>query len=165
MNSHQINHSTYFKKVEKWLQEGKEILGPIANWIGIYFKAEYLDSTIEKKDYLLVLGPYIGKDTDHREIPISKGLCGKAVRENRIINVDDVHQEEEHIACSLSTNSELIIPLYDHNNLLIGELDIDSDTPSAFSKEIENKMKEFCRSFPLNESDHESSKQHFRTNR
>ncbi|PIK16629.1 GAF domain-containing protein [Halobacteriovorax sp. JY17] len=137
---------TYNVEVYKWILEAKNMIPKIADWIGIYYKTEYL---IEKKSEDLLLGPYIGESTEHVKIPISEGLCGLALREERVVNIEDVHSDERHIACSLKTKSELIIPLQNSYGDCIAELDIDSNLQAAFSKEIEEKMKDYCLTFPL----------------
>ena len=45
----------------------------------------------------------------------------------------DVEAFAGHIACSSSTRSELVIPVFGTGGRLIGVLDIDSDQPDAFS--------------------------------
>ncbi len=134
-------------KVLAWLRTVKGFAPEIFNWIGVYYKSSYLlgeDSTD------LVLGPFLGEPTDHTRIPIDRGLCGLALREERVINQADVHADSRHIACSLKTKSELIVPLpVKSEGGFIAELDIDSHQLSAFSPAIEAKVKEFCSSFPL----------------
>jgi putative methionine-R-sulfoxide reductase with GAF domain len=70
-----------------------------------------------------------------------------ALREKRVVNVGDVHQESEHIACSLKTNSELIVPLLDEAGEMIAELDIDCNKLRAFTPEIEKKFKDYALTF------------------
>ncbi|MFT6069946.1 MAG: GAF domain-containing protein [Bacteriovoracaceae bacterium] len=132
------------KDLKKWLEEASEIAPEIVDWIGIYFKASYLNGE-ESTD--LVLGPFIGEPTDHTRISIDRGMCGLALREERIVNVADVRVESDHIACSLSTRSELVIPLEGPNGEFIAELDIDSNTLNAFTPELEKRFIEFSKSF------------------
>ena len=142
----EIKKNDYYFRVENFVKEAHALHPEIFDWVGVYFKSTYIlgsDSTD------LILGPYIGEETEHSRIPIEKGLCGLALREERVVNMEDVNDDPRHIACSLSTKSELIIPLQDKEGHFIAELDIDSNTPAAFSKEIEEEMKNFCKSFPL----------------
>lgn len=136
----------YNLKVLEWVSGARKLIPEIADWIGVYFKTTYLTG-VESSN--LILGPFLGESTDHTTIPIEKGLCGLALREERIVNVDDVHADSRHIACSLKTNSELIIPLTDKAGNFIAELDIDSNRKAAFTNDIELLMKEYCKSFPL----------------
>jgi len=51
--------------------------------------------------------------------------------------VPDVAAQDNYIACSITVKSEIVIPLFkDGKN--IGQIDIDSHTPNAFSTEDEN---------------------------
>jgi len=92
------------------------------NWVGIYF----LDGQE------LVLGPYVGAPSPHTCIPVDKGICGAAVREGRTVNVPDVNADPRYLACSLETKSEIVVPLQAGGRIL-GEIDIDSHSPSAFT--------------------------------
>jgi GAF domain-containing protein len=48
--------------------------------------------------------------------------------------VDDVNADPEYLACSLETRSEIVVPIMAGERVL-GEIDIDSDIPAAFSPE------------------------------
>jgi putative methionine-R-sulfoxide reductase with GAF domain len=131
-------------RLMSWLETGKEIAPLICDWIGIYFKESYLlnnDSTD------LVLGPYIGEATEHVRIPVNRGICGLAIREARTVNVPDVRQNSEHIACSLKTRSELVIPLKDEAGEIIAELDIDSNRLGAFTPDLEASFQKYADTF------------------
>lgn len=134
-------------KVLAWLRTVKSFAPDIFNWIGVYYKASYL---LGEDSSDLILGPFLGEPTEHTRIPIDRGLCGLALREERVINQADVHADSRHIACSLKTKSELIIPLpVSHSAGFVAELDIDSHSLNAFTPEIEAKVKELCQDFPL----------------
>ncbi len=113
-----------------WLRSVRAFAPDIFNWIGIYYRASYL---LGENSTDLVLGPFIGEPTEHVRIPLERGLCGLALREERIVNQADVHADTRHIACSLKTKSELIVPLpIGQKGSYIAELDIDSHKISAF---------------------------------
>jgi len=136
----------YFIRVKKWLEETKSISPEVCDWIGVYFKESYLRKT-DSTD--LVIGPYIGEGTEHIRISIDRGFCGMALREERIVNVEDVTQDSTHIACSLKTKSELVIPIANHQGQFIAELDIDCNKLKAFSKDLEILFQKATSSFPL----------------
>ncbi|HEV2350076.1 MAG TPA: GAF domain-containing protein [Terriglobia bacterium] len=92
------------------------------HWVGIYL--------IENND--LVLGPFVGKPTPHTRIPLNQGICGAAASSGRALIVDDVNADPRYLACSLETRSEIVVPIV-HNGQVLGEIDIDSDLPAAFS--------------------------------
>ncbi len=80
----------------------------------------------------LVLGPYRGRPTEHTRIPIGAGICGRAARVKETVTVDDVNADAEYIACSLETRSEIVVPIL-RGDRVLGEIDIDSDVPTAFT--------------------------------
>ena len=84
---------------------------------------------------VLKVGPYQGGHSCLM-IPFDKGVCGAAARNHQTQIVDDVHQFDGHIACAASTQSELVIPVFDRNQNLVAVLDIDSDQPAFFSREL-----------------------------
>jgi len=92
------------------------------NWIGIY---------IVKKNYL-ILGPWKGKQaTEHKIIPIGKGICGSAAKTGKTEIVNNVKNDKRYLSCFLSTKSEIVVPIK-NNNTIIGEIDIDSDNIESF---------------------------------
>ncbi|MDB6178937.1 GAF domain-containing protein [Paracoccus sp. Z330] len=82
---------------------------------------------------MLKIGPYQGGH-GCLAIPFSRGVCGAAARSGQPQIVRDVDAFAGHIACSSTTRSELVLPVFGRDNRLIGVLDIDSDQPDAFSE-------------------------------
>lgn len=97
---------------------------PRYNWVGVYL--------LENDE--LVLGPYVGKPTPHTRIPLNKGICGAAASTGKTVIVNDVNADPRYLACSLETRSEIVVPIVRAGHVL-GEIDIDSDTPAAFTEE------------------------------
>ena len=93
------------------------------DWVGFY--------RVVAPD-LLKIGPYQGGH-GCLVIPFDRGVCGAAARQQAIQLVDDVDRYEGHIACSISTKSELVIPCFNQGGQLLGVLDIDSDQPHFFT--------------------------------
>jgi L-methionine (R)-S-oxide reductase len=94
---------------------------PDYSWVGIYLR--------EGND--LVLGPYLGKPSPHTRIPLGRGICGAAATAKRTIVVDDVNADERYLACSLETQSEIVVPVMRDGEVL-AEIDVDSDRRAAF---------------------------------
>ena len=88
---------------------------------------------------VLKLGPYQGGH-GCLMIPFDKGVCGAAARNRQTQIVDDVHQFDGHIACAASTQSELVIPVFDRSQNLVAVLDIDSGQPAFFSRELATQL-------------------------
>jgi L-methionine (R)-S-oxide reductase len=101
---------------------------PFADWTGFYRVTE---------PELLKIGPYQGGH-GCLVIPFSRGVCGAAARTGKVQNVPDVEAFPGHIACAASTRSELVLPVWNGEGRLLGVLDLDSDTPAAFTAEDEN---------------------------
>ena len=72
--------------------------------------------------------------------PFDRGICGAAAHKQHAQIVDDVHQFDGHIACTASTQSELVIPVFDKGHNLVAILDIDSDQPAFFSRQLAKQL-------------------------
>ncbi len=92
-------------------------------WTGFYL----LD------DGELIVGPYQGpvacqllaKDT---------GVCWAAINQEESIIVPDVHKFPGHIACDSRSNSEIVIPVRNTEDQIIGVLDVDSKDFDSFDE-------------------------------
>ncbi|MEZ4586905.1 MAG: GAF domain-containing protein [Gemmatimonadales bacterium] len=84
----------------------------------------------------LVLEAFAGRETEHTRIPVGKGVCGSAVAQGADQNVPDVRAIDTYIACNLDTRSELVV-LIRRGDLILGQIDVDSDLPDPFTPEEE----------------------------
>ncbi|MDX2173042.1 MAG: GAF domain-containing protein [Bacteroidota bacterium] len=100
-------------------------------WVGFYLV----------KNNQLVLGPFQGPIACTR-INKGKGVCGTAWQKAETIIVPDVEKFEGHIACSSLTKSEIVIPMFNHKNDVIGVLDVDSDELNSFDATDDYYLKE-----------------------
>jgi len=107
---------------------------PHYNWVGFYF--------VEGEE--LVLGPFVGAPSPHVRIPIGKGVCGAAVAERQTVVVPDVNADPRYLACSIQTKSEIVVPI-EHEGRILGEIDIDSHTPDAFTSDDRTLLEEIAR--------------------
>ncbi len=123
-----------------WL-ESQDVLGsavrylttisPAFNWVGIY---------VLKGD-TLELGPYVGAATEHTRIKVGVGVCGTAVARNQDLNVPDVSASDNYLACSIETQSELVVLIHGRDGQILGQIDIDSHRRAAFSPGEEAAVK------------------------
>ena len=97
---------------------------PYYSWVGFYL----MDGPDE-----LVLGPYAGKPTPHVRIPLHQGICGAAASTGETLIIDDVSADHRYLACSVETQSEIVVPIKREGRML-GEIDIDSDSLGAFGE-------------------------------
>jgi len=125
----------------KALTEGEEdLIANVANliaalkytfnffWVGVYFV----------KNDALVLGPFQGPIACTR-IAKGKGVCGTAWQQKKVMLVPDVNLFPGHIACSSTTKSEIVLPVFNKKtNTVSLVLDIDSEELATFD-EIDEK--------------------------
>ena len=96
---------------------------PLSDWTGFYRVVG---------PELLKIGPYQGGH-GCLVIPFSRGVCGSVARTGKAIIVPDVDAFPGHIACASTTRSELVLPVWNGQGRLLGVLDLDSNTPAAFT--------------------------------
>ena len=85
-------------------------------WVGFY---------LVKNDEL-VLGPFQGPIACTR-IKYGRGVCGTAWKEKQTLLVPDVEQFPGHIACSSASKAEIVVPVFNAENHVVGVLDVDSE--------------------------------------
>ena len=96
---------------------------PDLNWAGFYLL----------RDGRLTVGPFQGKPACIHIAP-GKGVCGTALARNETVLVPDVHQFPGHIACDGASESEIVIPVHDGEQVR-AVLDIDSPVKGRFTAE------------------------------
>ncbi len=101
---------------------------PHYDWVGFYFHAT------DKPE--LHLRAFAGEQTPHTVIPFGKGICGQVAESDENFVVPDVELQDNYIACSVDVRSEIVVPLF-KGGKNIGQIDIDSHKPDAFSEEDE----------------------------
>jgi GAF domain-containing protein len=113
---------------------GLHEMDPRFHWTGIY---ELFP------DNVLRLGPFIGAPTEHVFIGVGNGVCGTAVAEKRNINVPDVRNVTNYLACSTETRSELVI-LIRSGERIHAQIDIDSHEVAAFDDQAVAQVQEIA---------------------
>jgi L-methionine (R)-S-oxide reductase len=107
------------------------------DWVGFY-RVNHDQSKNE-----LVLGPFAGAPTEHKRIPFGRGLCGQAAELKETVIVQDVTKELNYLACSPHVKAEIVVPIIKRGEL-VGVLDIDSHTRSAFTAEDKKFLEQVC---------------------
>jgi len=107
---------------------------PRFDWTGIY---ELFP------DDVLRLGPFVGAPTEHVFIGAGNGVCGTAVAERRNINVPDVRDLDNYLACSTETRSELVVLIRDGEEIY-AQIDIDSHQVAAFDEDTVHAVEELA---------------------
>ncbi len=105
------------------------------NWTGFYFKNG------DKEE--LILGPYVGAETDHTIIPYGKGICGQVAVSGKTFEVPDVKAQDNYLSCSIDTKAEIVVPIF-KNGENIGQIDIDSHSIDPFTDDDKEMLKWLC---------------------
>jgi L-methionine (R)-S-oxide reductase len=106
------------------------------NWVGFYM----LEPGAQPP--MLLLDAFEGAMTPHTRIPLNQGICGAAASSGQTVIVNDVSKDPRYLACSLETKSEIVVPVFAHGKV-VGELDIDSHFPAAFTPEDQDII-QYC---------------------
>ena len=93
---------------------------------------------------MLKVGPYQGAH-GCLTIPFERGVCGKCAREGETQLIPDVRAIPFHIACSSTTLSEIVVPVFDSRGKVRSVLDVDSNSLTAFDETDARNLQEICR--------------------
>ncbi len=91
-------------------------------WVGFY----------QVKKGVLVLAPFQGPIACSR-IAFGAGVCGTAYVRKQTLIVADVADFEGHIACSSESKSEIVVPIFKGEQVVM-VLDVDSDRFNDFDQ-------------------------------
>jgi GAF domain-containing protein len=131
---------SYEAIVAIWSDEGGETLDDIALMATINsilshrFPAFFWTGFYRVCGDRLIVGPYIGT-VGCLQIAFGRGVCGTAATRRETLIVPDVAQFPGHIACDPQSKSEIVVPVFDRDGVLIAVLDVDSDRLDAFDDE------------------------------
>ncbi len=119
-------------QIDALISDGPDLTANLANiaaalkeafgffWVGFYLV----------KDNQLVLGPFQGPIACTR-IAFGKGVCGTAWKQGKTQLVPDVDAFPGHIACSSASKSEIVVPVFKDEKVVM-VLDVDSDQLDDF---------------------------------
>lgn len=128
-------YQTLIPQLEALIAGERDVIANLANiaaalkqtmsffWVGFYIV----------RDGQLVLGPFQGPVACTR-IDFGKGVCGTAWKTKETIIVPDVEQFPGHIACSSASRSEIVLPVF-KNDEVVMVLDVDSDKLNDFNED------------------------------
>lgn len=135
-NDRNVIYKELIPQIEALIADESDLIANLANVaaalkqaFGYFWVGFYLDN--QKGE--LVLGPFQGPIACTR-IRYDRGVCGHSFSTKKTVLVSDVDTFPGHIACSSASKSEIVLPLYNSKNDILGVLDIDSDLLDDFSK-------------------------------
>lgn len=130
----QEQYQSLIPQIEALLEGETDLVANLANicaalkeqfkwfWVGFYLV----------KGNELVLAPFQGPVACTR-IAKGKGVCGAAWEQGKTLVIPDVDAFPGHIACSSLSRSEVVIPVY-HHDQVVGVLDVDSEELDQFDQ-------------------------------
>lgn len=112
---------------EQKARQAAEIIREARNyrWVGIY---DVLESEIA------VVG-WTGELPAFPRFPRTEGLSGEAVRTGAVVVANDIRHDSRYLTTFDTTQSEVIIPVFNSRFQTIGTVDVESDRLNAFAEE------------------------------
>jgi GAF domain-containing protein len=129
-------YSRIYKQLEELVVKSDHPVSRMATVVAVlHHKLEYFFWTgfYLLHDSRLLVGPYQGP-VACQELAKNKGVCWAGVMGKETVVVPDVHQFPGHIACDSRSQSEIVVPLRDKKNEIIGVLDVDSKDLGSFDE-------------------------------
>ena len=129
-------YSRILKQLEELAKKSDNHISHMATIAAVlHYKMEYFFWTgfYLLQDGRLLVGPYQGP-VACQELEKDKGVCWTGIKSGESILVPDVHKFSDHIACDSRSKSEIVVPLYNQNQEIIGVLDIDSKDINSFDE-------------------------------
>jgi len=103
-------------------------------WVGLY-DVNHVAGTVTN---IVFSGPGA---PEYPTFPISKGLTGGAIRGRITVNVGDVSVDPRYLTAFGTTQSEIIVPVFDENRgSVIGTIDIESERRNAFDADTQTSL-------------------------
>jgi L-methionine (R)-S-oxide reductase len=109
------------KKVAEMIRAARDY-----RWVGIY--------KIAKEDFMILTGTGAEPPT-YQRFPTTQGLCGAALESGKAIIVGDVRKDLRYLPTFHTTRSEIIVPMRNDHNEIVGMLDAESDKVNAFGED------------------------------
>jgi L-methionine (R)-S-oxide reductase len=106
------------KKVAEMIRAARDY-----RWVGIY--------KIVKDDFVIITGSG-AEPPAYPRFPTTQGLCGAALESGKPIVVGDVRKDGRYLPTFHTTRSEIIVPMRNEQNEVVGMLDAESDEVNAF---------------------------------
>ena len=104
------------------------------NWVGAF---------LVKDGTGLWLHNYVGEPAQYAEVAVGTGVGGVAVADRKNQNVADVSTWEGYQPCAADVRSELVV-LIRAGDEILGEIDVASEGPAAFTEEDEKAIQSIC---------------------
>ena len=150
VNKKHTRYASFLSDITLLIQDEHDEISVLANvsaalketfdffWVGFYLVKEKEGSAPQ-----LYLGPFQGPTACYR-IGFGRGVCGSAWQQRQTLVVPDVEEFPGHIACSSLSRSEIVVPIFNNANDVVGVLDIDSTELSTFDDIDRRYLEQLC---------------------
>ena len=135
-NKKKGRYERIYKQLEQLVGKSDNPISRMATVVAVlHHKMEYFFWTgfYLMQDGRLLVGPYQGP-VACQELAKNKGVCWSGINKKETIVVADVHQFPDHIACDSRSKSEIVVPLRNRKDEIIGVLDVDSKDLASFDE-------------------------------
>jgi L-methionine (R)-S-oxide reductase len=95
-------------------------------WIGVY--------KIVKQDFVILAGTG-DEPPAYPRFPITQGLCAAVLESGKPIIVGDVQRDPRYLPTFHTTRSEIIVPMMNDQQRIVGMIDAESESVNAFDAE------------------------------
>jgi GAF domain-containing protein len=134
MKNKEKKYQRIYVQLEELLQKKGDVLSKQATISAVlYHKINYFFwccfYTLRNND--LLVSNYQGP-LACQNIEKGKGVCWAAINQGKTLIVKNVEAFPDHIACDSRSKSEIVIPLRNSENEMIGVLDVDSEELASF---------------------------------
>ena len=102
-------------------------------WVGLY-DVDIAAGTVTN---IVWSGP---NAPEYPTFPITKGLTSTAISKRQTVNVGNVADDKRYLTAFSTTRSEIIVPVFDPNDNVVGTIDIESEKSNAFADEDQSLL-------------------------
>jgi L-methionine (R)-S-oxide reductase len=74
---------------------------------------------------------------EYPTFPVTKGLTSAVIAEKRTLNVGNVAADSRYLTALGSTQSEIIVPVFDDRKVVVGTIDVESELANDFDGKAE----------------------------
>jgi GAF domain-containing protein len=144
MNNRQSAYEEAISAIKGVVEGEPDLIANLSNTVAILkttFNFWWVGFYLVKNDQL-VLGPFQGPVACTR-IGLGKGVCGASWQQKQTLVVPNVHEFPGHIACSAASNSEIVVPVINNNQVTM-VLDVDSTEYNDFNETDQKYLEEIA---------------------
>lgn len=102
-------------------------------WVGLY-RVDHAEGMVRNIVWSGPMAPAFPS------FSVNNGLTGSAIRDRKPVNVGDVLKDPRYLTALGSTQSELIVPVFNGTGAVVGTIDIESERAHAFDEKTQTAL-------------------------